>query len=264
MGRQRGLVHISGQFDDVQLSIDGKHGVAKLSVPMTKDRIKNDPDMENTRKVNAEFTAASLATDALQRCTCGRNYSFGDRYLRSRLQGKLNGIVRRGAGDFGKRMLEVLPNKESLKGLALHPSESFSARLTTAMTVDVNADRNTATLTVPSFVSKGRLHYPEGSTHFRVFVCVGVLSDFQYVGGEAVYEAVNPTINGVNAEAYSAYMDVTGQNAGFQVIAALPGLPVLPGTAGLVVSMGIEFFFDVNSNYNLKAVGNAMEIYDVF
>jgi len=264
MGRQRGVVHISGQFDDVQLSIDGKHGIAKLSVPMTKDRMKNDPDLENTRKVNAEFKAASLATDALQRCTCGRNFSFGDRYLRSRLQGKMHGIVTRGAGDFGRRMLEVLPYKEALKGLPLNANESFDARLATAMDVTVNADRNTATWAVPSFVSRGRLNYPEGATHFRVFLCVGVLSDFQYVGGEAVYEAVNPSISGVNADAYSAYMEVSGQNAGFQVIAALPNLPVLPSSAGLVVSMGIEFFFEVNSAYNLKAMGNAMVIHDVY
>ncbi len=264
MGRQRGLVHISGQFDDVQLSIDGKHGIAKLSVPMTKDRIKNDPDLENTRKVNAEFKAASLATDTLQLCTCGHNYSFGDRYLRGRLLGKMSGIVRKGPGDFGKRLLEVIPNRGMLKKVPLDPSDPFATRLTTTMVVSVNADRNTATLTVPSFESKGRLKYPMGATHFKMFLCVGVLSDFQYVGGEAVYEAVNPDMNGVNADAYSGYMDVEGLNAGFQVIAALPGLPVLPSSAGLVVSMGIEFFFDVNSAYNLKAEGNAMMIYEVY
>jgi hypothetical protein len=264
MGRQRGIVHLSGQFDDTQLSIDGKNGIAKLSVPISKERISKSPEFEGTRKVNAEFRAASLATDTLQRCMSELGFDFGDRYLRSRLQTQLITMVRNGSGDAGERQLEVFANRQVLKEVPLDLKQRFLGRFRGRYVITVNADRNTATMTVPSFMVRRGVFVPGGATHFRVFLGVGVLSDYQYVGGKLLYEPVNPDINGLSELINSSYMVAKGDNAGFQLIAPLPALPILPSSAALVVTVGIEFFYEVNGNQNLKAMGNAMQIQGLY
>jgi hypothetical protein len=265
MGSQKGIVRLSGQFDDLQLSIDGKKGIAKLSVPVSKERIRTADEFVNTRKVNMEFQAAAMAVDAVQDCLRGKNATFGDRYLRSRLQTVMIAAVRRGAGNFGERALEVLPNVLLLNQFPLNQADRFKNWFRAPYDVQINADRNTATLVVPAFdIDFGTLKVPQGATHFRVFVCVGVLSDLQYSGSDARYEAVNVQMHGRNGEGRTGWMPSSGQNAGFQVVAPVGGLPILPTTAGLVVSLGVEFCFMVNTIPQLKAEGNAMDILDVF
>ncbi len=153
----------------------------------------------------------------------------------------------------------------SLHRFPLNQGDRFKNWFKAPYDVQVNPDRNTATLVVPLFdIDFGTMKVPQGATHFRVFVCVGVLSDLQYSGSDARYEAVNGQIHGLNGEERTAWLSTVGQNPGFQLVATVSGLPILPSTAGLVVSMGVEFCFMVNTMPQLKAEGNAMDILDLF
>jgi hypothetical protein len=263
MGRQRGVVHLSGQYDDTRMAIDGEMGIAYLADKITKEQVQNDPRFALTRNVNAEFKGASKGADSVQQCLANLNSRFGDRYCRARLLTKMIQMVRKGAGDHGKRSLEVMANASLLKAFELNRKEGLKMWLKVPYTVTVNADRNTAVVDVPTFVANNDLVPPKSSTHFRITVCVGVLSDFMHVGGDAAYEAVNPGLNGEYGISYSAFTPVTGTVNTFQVMAALPSLAVLPATAGLVVSIGIEFFLECNNVHLLQSAGNAMRIEQV-
>jgi hypothetical protein len=264
MGRQRGVVHLSGQYDDTRMSIDGKKGIAMLSVPITKEQIETDPRFELTRNVNSEFKGASKGADTVQQCLGNLNSLYGDRYCRGRLMKQLCQMVRGGPGDHGKRTLEVMNRKALLKGFELNEEERLKNRFRVPYTVTVNTDRNTAVVDVPTFLKRSGLRVPPSSTDFRITVCVGVMSDFQHVGGDEAYAAVNPGMNGEYGISYSAFTPIQTTIPSFQVMAALPSLAVLPTTAGLVVGIGIEFFLQVNGNYNLQSMGNAMRIEAIY
>src|SRR5688572_24030377 len=98
MGRQRGLVHLTGQYGDVRLSINDGKGIAKLSVPVAKTRIANDPSYALTRKNNAEFKGASMAVTTLMACFGENALSFADRYLYSRLLKSAMKVLKLGPG----------------------------------------------------------------------------------------------------------------------------------------------------------------------
>jgi hypothetical protein len=245
------------------MAIDGEKGIAYLADKITKEQIQTDPRFALTRNVNVEFKCASKAADTVQQCLGNLNSRFGDRYLRSRLLTTMIQMVRKGPGDHGKRSLEVMANASLLKAFELNEGEGLKTWWKVPYRVTVNTDRNTAIMDVGSFLADNDLIPPKSSTHFRLTVCVGVLSDFLHVGGNLAYEAVNPGLNGEYGISYSAFEPVTGTVNAFQVMAALPSLAVLPTTAGLVVSIGIEFFLECNGVHLLQAVGNAMRIEQV-
>lgn len=264
MGRQRGCVHISGQFDDMQFSLDGKRGNVKLSVPIDKSRIDKDPEFAGTRKANAEFKGAALGASAVQECLGGKSFTFGDRYFRSRLQGQLTAMLKAGPGREGERMLEVVATAEKLRLVHLDDGERFGSRFRGSYDLTVNPDRNTATFVVGQFEVEDKIGVPQGATDFRLFLCAGVVSDYTYVGGRTVYEPVNAAINKLHNLVYTPLMPVSGTNTGFQIVAAVPTLPILPSSAGLVVSVGIQFYKVVNGYPSIKAEGNAMQIHGLF
>ena len=261
MGRQRGGVHISGRVGDVQYYLDRSQGYVRESNPVSKDRILKDPAFVQVRKSMAEFTASSLATTNLQ-LSLGDNWKpFGERYLRARLGTLTREIVKLGSGLKGKRRFEVGPNLSALEKVDLNEDQKFASSFRAEHTVTVNPDRNTATLDVLAFHTGNRLSVPGNATHFHVFLTVGVLTDYIHVGGKKVYKSTQPGLSGLTATQYSAAMVCDGSmNPGFQVVASLPTLPILPSDACLIVSMGIEFMEIVNSVEEIFTTGSAMQI----
>lgn len=265
MGRQRGAVHFSGKIGDVQFYIDGNQGYAKLSNPVSKDRILKDPAYDQLRKNMAEFTGASLATDALQLCFGDDWKKFRERYLRARLQKLTRSVVKKGSGFKGKRRFECAGNLASFRRVELNSKGKFDVAFRAPMTVTVNSDRNTATLDVGAFSTKSRLTVPHDATNFRVLLAIGVLTDFEYVGGTEVYRSTQPLLRGLSASQYSSIMVCDGSmNAGFQLVASLPNAPVLPPDACLVVCLGIEFMEVVNSLEEIYSSGDGMQIYAAY
>jgi hypothetical protein len=265
MGRQRGIVHLSGQFDDTQMSIDGKKGIAKLSVPVSKDRIMKDEAYEMLRKNMAEFKGASIASDILTQCFGGNGLSFGDRYMRSRMITQMRSIVTKGPGLHGERMFEVTPNLADFKHFELNLKDGFRYRFRAKYTVTPNVDRNSVTLDVPPFLTKGLIRKESYMKHFRLTLAIGVLTDLVFVGGKDVYESTHPDLAGEYDVQYSNIMECNGTpNLGFQIVATLPGSPILPADACLVVTVGIEFFKMVNNVPSVFAACNAMMVHGAY
>jgi hypothetical protein len=265
MGVQLGLVHLSGQFGDIQLTIDRNKGRAKLSRPITKERIDTAPEFRNTRRVNKEFEAAAMAVDILQDCLCGNHLTFGDRFFRARLQSILIEAVRRGPGHFGERALEVVPNLTKLDDFPMDEEDRFKSWFNIPYNLLVNPARDTVTLSIPAFdIFGGKCRVPQAANDFRIFQCVGLLSDLQFSSTDARYEPVNPELSGLSVENSTAWMPVAGTNPGINLVTQVPGLPLIPATAGLVVSIGIQYCRTVNGYHYPLAAGNAMDIIDVF
>jgi hypothetical protein len=264
MGRQRGLVHLSGQFGDMQLSVDGKNGFARSYKPDTGKRIKADLSFDQVRKNNSEFGAAALVVSALVEALGGYWQYYAERYFQPRLKGKVRKLVN-GPGLKGQRRFEVGQNLNFFRGIDLDATDRFDRRFMAPYQVTVNADRNMATLDVGAFHTLRQLDVPGGATHFHLLLTVGVLTDFMFV--EDGYEPSHWDLCGHGVYGHSALMACDGRlNPGFQMVMGLPGLrpgdpaPVLPADAALVVGMGISFFRVINGVEEVFASGGAMKV----
>ena len=112
MGKQFGVVHLSGQYGNVRMVIDGGKGRAHLSDVVTKDRIMTEEAFAPTRENMSEFTGAALAASALRKCLGNQATGFGERYLTSRMQGLMRRIVSQSIGIGGERSVEMAANAD--------------------------------------------------------------------------------------------------------------------------------------------------------
>lgn len=263
MGHQKGGVHISGKFGDIQYTTDGMQGFVKVSNPPSREKIMKDPSYAQLRKNMAETKGASLATDALQLCFGEGWNRFGERYLRSRLQTLLRGILVKGTGFKGERKFEVAPNLEDLQLIDLDDAQPLTKHFKRKFTVSVNPDRNTATVDVPGFIWDAYGGMAPYATHGRLFMTIGVLTDFEFVGGEQVYASSQPTFVGLR-ERFETAPIPAGPVVPFQMVASLPGLPVLPSDTCLVVCIGVQYMQVINNREEIFAGSDAMQVYAAY
>ena len=228
-----------------------------------KEDVESHPAFENTRRNMSEFKGASMAVTNLMGCFGGKGRGFGGKNYRAKLLRETLAMVKRGPGDDGSRSFLVAGNAYDLRGYNLNESELFTSRFMEVPTPVVNTDRNQAVLTFPSFVADEVVIAPQGAHWFKLRLYVGALSDLEK-GSTGKYESVNPNTNRLSGIATSAPQPIHGAISGITLTATLPGSPVLPSTAGLVVALSIEFFKEVNGNLNLLAAGNALQIIDVY
>lgn len=250
----------------MQLSIDGGRGLAKLSVPVSKDRIMNDPSYDLFRKHITEFSGATLAVNSLMASFGESGLSFGDRYMRGRLQKVAVKALKSGPGRNGSRALEVMAQRHLFSGFELNSEDRFSGRFRVTPALMVNLDRNMATVTVPAFNAvRTVVAAPYSATHFRLCLAIGVVSDVVHASPDEGYVAAEQTLNRQTNLHYSAYHPCDGMpNAGFILNTMISGQPVLPLTAGLAVSIGIEFFKEVNGFMDTVAQGNGMVLMGIY
>jgi hypothetical protein len=254
MGRQFGLVHLSGRFGDLQLSVDGGKGYARQMDFVTPEKVRKGKNYELTRNNNREFNAAGVVADAVTEAIGGHWMLYSERFFRPRLQGKVRKLILAGPGDHGKRSFLVGPNKGFFKDMELDVKDPFYRRFRAQHSVLVNGDRNQATLEVQPFDSRLDLDVPHGATHFRLFVSVGVLSDCVYMPSLKDYGFTQEGLMDCWAMEGSGQVAIDGlMHPGLTMVVTLPGRPVLTPDAILLVSLGIRFVKVVNG------VGDDME-----
>jgi hypothetical protein len=266
MGKQVGLVHVTGQYGDVQLCINADGvAIAKFQRRTSGKLVKKGRNYGLTRKNNDEFTACAFAGRSLRMCMGERLHAFAERKLSSRVLSLMFGVVQQGAGMAGQRSLEMGPNRSLLQRLDADKRTPLRSRFFAPFTLTSNLARNTATLDVPVFDAANFIHPPQGATHFRLLLVAGVLSDYGYVGGNVVFAPVNPLLNELVTTTMSATLPAYGVLSGpLSLVAAVPTLPTLPTTACLVVSVGIEFLRVINNFEEVMASGNALQVIEVF
>ena len=261
MGRQQGAVEIKGKVGGLQFgkNSDGSPGVKRARY-YSRAKMKKGDNYARTRDNNNEFTGSARAAQQLRQALGDRVYQYGDNQLQARLMQLTYGVLQRGPGTGGKRTYEVQPNLLHFVKLEYNEDEKLGARFNAPYTVTANTDRNTATLDVPSFNPAVRLGKPSGATDFRLVLVAGTISDISYTGNVDVYAADHPEMAGLSALAESAVLPIDTVTSALQLVAVIPGSPVLPAGTALLVSLGIEFYRTINNDSQLLASGNAMKV----
>ena len=263
MAKNKSIIKIEGTIGDLTFyTKDGKNYV-KRKTEIKKDRIKNAPEYQRTRENMQEFAgAASIGKEFRKKIV--EIKTMADRFMHNRLMANIRKIINSGSGNRGERVFEILANKHQLIGFEYNKTDIFSASFFVSLSVTANTDKNEATLSIPAFNASDFVIQPQGATHFKMVLNVSTLTDFNYDVNTKKYISTNVTLTEQYHTVKSAVQPVVGSTTPITLVATLPAQPVLSATEALVVSVGIEFYQEINGDFYLFSQGNAMRIQQIF
>ena len=263
MARQKGLIRLLGRIGNVTFYEKNGETYARLSEGIDGDLIKTDRRFRRTRENMAEFGGAAQAGKALRRALPEIFQTFGNGRVAARLTAVMRRIIGRGPGDRGQRALEVVAQKTAIVGFHPDPQFPLAEAFSGTYALSTNTDRNEVTASIDAFDPDVRVRAPRGTTHLRLVLGIGALSDHLYDAQEEGYVPADPALTNVGATVRSAELPLNAPVAALDLVAALPGAPVIGADAGVIVALGIEFVQEVNGSFYLLEDGNAMTLVDV-
>ncbi|MBA3901183.1 MAG: hypothetical protein H0X62_13420 [Bacteroidetes bacterium] len=263
--RQKSIIKIQGQIGNLLFySINGKDCVREISSP-GKDKIKTSPAFKRNRENMMEFGDCSLAGKAFRLGLGEIIKDMGGQYISARLTALFKNVIIHGTGTRGQRSIAVLKNGHFIEGFDFNPVVAFGGVFNAPYTITANAGRNEVTIDIPVFKSYNYISVPKGVSHFRIINALAVLSDYNYNSAMKGYRPLNLEINSKKKIAYSAYSPLGGSTSGsISVVASIPGAPNIPISSGLISSIGIEFYQEINGEFYLLSAKNAMRLERVF
>ena len=265
MARQVSIIKIKGKIGDLSFyKSAGKH-LVREKTGIEKERLLHDPAFKRTRENMSEFGGSAVVGKALRMGLANVLHLFSDRYIVARITKIMRSVNKKGTGTRGKRAFEIKDNSFELEGFDFDKKTSFDRIFHAPFTLEVNADRNGVTLTVPVFNTDNYLEIPEGATHFRLFCAISVLSNYVFDDESLKYEPLNPEINMASCVEASSETELGGDIPSEIVVNCdLPDTPTLDDTSGLIACVGIEFLQEINGAFYSLESDNAMKIARVF
>ena len=265
MGRQVGLIKVSGNIGGVSFYKSGGKDLARVANGPSKDKIQHDDNFIRTRENNSEFGGSATAGKSFRLSLATSISTMGDKLITSRLTALFKDICNRSTGTRGQRPITVSINRTLLENLEFNDKLSFASVFNAPFTFSNTAARTSGTITVSAFAPQTFIHAPSGATHFRLIASIGVLSDFVYNVTTQHYEPSDPTLDKLGAVTYGA---VTALNSpapvNFSLVVALGGTPTMTATVSVLQCLGVEFYQRVGAVDYLLAQGNCMKVVKVF
>lgn len=262
MGRNTSFIKLEGTLDGLTFyEKDGVNFVKKQS-KISKSRILNDPAFKRTRENMQEFAGAARAGKAFRQAFGNVVSLMGDTYLSGRLSALMKRINRNGSGIRGERPIDVTANSEQLSNFEFNKKAPFGAIFFPKYEAPTfNANRDVATWTIPDFDVDSFVKSPEGATHFRLVLSLGLVSNYEYKAELDEYDPVSPEENGKGITEFSADIPVKGSVGAVTTLTADLGYgAAVPATVLALAAIGIVFYQEVDGKMYELAQDNAMQI----
>ncbi len=227
-----------------------------------RDRIMNDPDFKRTRENMCEFGGAAKVGKAFRMCFSEVIKMMSEPTLTGRVTGMMRKINSMGTGTRGKRMFDLVSYSDLLKGFEFNRNEPLSSIFyAPSDPVVFNANRDVVTWNVPVFKTDRLMLAPEGSTHFKLILAAGIVSNYVYVGDSGMYEPAEVALDCLHGLAESAEIPIGGMSPAAINLSVDLGVGLaLPANVIVLAATGIIFYQQINSEYYLLARNNAMQV----
>jgi hypothetical protein len=265
MGRQTGLIKVSGNIGGVSFYRSNGEDLARVANGPSKEKIQSDDNFIRTRENNSEFGGSATVAKALRLAFASDVLLMADNRLASRLTAFFKDICTKGAGTRGQRPIVLSANMSALENLEFNNKLSFGSVFNAPYTISTVPTRDKATFAATAFNPQTYIKAPTGATHFRVGMTMSVVSDYAYNTSTGKYEATDPD-SGKLTKADAGIIQPLNPVAPVPInlVCSLPPAPVLTATMSVVLGLGIEFYQQVGGvDYHL-AQGNCMKIVKVF
>jgi hypothetical protein len=151
-----------------------------------------------------------------------------------------------------------------LKNVEFNSKVRFSSVFSAPYTVTVNAGRNEATVVIPGFMPGNALQIPSGATHFNIICAAGIVSDYNYDVSTNTYEPAQPDQDSLGAHVSSTALPINQAVPAQTLIAEIDAVTTVNVACSTVVTLGIEFYQEVDGQLYIFAQDNAMKVIGVF
>lgn len=265
MGRQTGLIKVSGNIGGVSFYRSNGEDLARVANGPSKEKIQNDENFVRTRENNSEFGGSATAAKSLRLAFASNVLTMADNKLVSRLTAFFKELCSKGTGIRGQRPIELSRNMATLEGLEFNNKVSFGSVFNAPYSLTLDPARIKADLTTAPFQPQTYIKAPSGATHFRVSMTLSGVSDYVYNAATGKYEPTDAA-SGKLTKADAGRIEPLNPTSpvSINLSCAYPGTPVMGATASSVLAVGIEFFQQIGSvDYGLHQ-GNSMKIVKVF
>jgi hypothetical protein len=265
MAKNESIIKLKGNIGGLSFYESGGENIVKMSNGPDKERLMSDPAYKRTRENMQEFGGAAKCGKAFRTLYAEVIKTMGETYLAGRLTGLMKKINSMGTGARGERSFEFTNFKELFIGFEFNRVDTFSSAFYAPYdALTYNADRDIVTWTLPEFDTRSYVNPPEGSTHFKLVLAAGILSNYVYNAGSEEYEPSEATVNTKKALAISNEIALNGTSGGVITLTADIGIgAALPADVIVPAAVGIIFYQQINAQLYELASGNAMRIESV-
>ena len=213
----------------------------------SKKKIKNSPNFKNTRLNNAEFGACS---------NIGKSFRYTMRYVSHmadfNISGPINAIMKMiqkldSHHEWGKRAIYISQNKAMLEGFNLNKSKIFDSVLRCGIEHQIEREKAKATVYLPEIWTHLHLYNPENYALYRIIICMGLLSDYEFNESMNKYYPLNEKDNEKISYVQSEWQATTGLSPNNVLELEIQNIKTLTENDTLVLSIGIEFGYPLTN-----------------
>jgi hypothetical protein len=262
MPKNIGIIKLKGTIAGMTFYVSDGENLVKLAKGPDKETIMNHPAFKRTRENMSEFGGAAKAGKALRAAFADVAKKMGTRYLSSRVTEIMKKIITLCPGVTGKRPVDMVAYKSMLKGFEFNNGCTFgSVFIAPFNEPSFNSNRDVVSLTLPEFNTDKCILYPHGSTHFKIILACGMVSNFAYDDEVDGYIPLNPELNEIRGLDISQPISLGGMSGGDITLHVDFGIgSALPPDVTVVAAIGIEFYQEINAQLYELASKNAMQI----
>lgn len=264
MSKQKGIIKLEGNLGGISFYQSAGQSLARVATGPSKERIAKDPAFKRTRENNKEFGGSAKVGKALRLAMGGLMQTMGGARVTAQLTALFKAINLKSTGLRGRRPIKLSTNRPMLKNFEFNSSVSFNSVFSAPFTVAINTPRNEATISIADFLPDNVIHAPSGATHFRLVAAIGIVSDYNYDPTVNGYQAAQPTQDTAGNTIASAQFPLDAPVSAFTLVPTLASLGTINAACSSVVTLGIEFYQLVDTQYYLFAQDNAMKVVNVF
>lgn len=230
MPKQVGLIKIKGSVDDLTFLETQDGLIAKRRLRSNADKIKNDPNYQQVRNVNAEFATGGNAARLFREAFTTEINKATDNRMNSRLTQQMIKVLQTDpVNEWGLRQVQ-LGDLLMLENFNFNEAAPMLSTVKLKPQVAVNRALGQVTVIIPAHIPQQFVAAPSGGvTHYRFFGAAAVI-DFEN----------DSSTSGRQASANLVYDNNEGLETTLTL--ALGSNTTLP----LFVVLGVEFMVIVN------------------
>ena len=248
MGRQIGLIKISGKFNDLSFYKSKDGYIVRTKGGASKARIKTDPAFARTRENNQEFAEINHSGKWIRTSFRNITGNESDALVVSRMVKQLSKVIKldtinlRGSRKVGMG-LSTKEGKKLLKGFNFN----IASILSKVLKANYQVESTSGVVRIPDFIPQQDLVCPASATHCRI---ESAWSEIDFTSG-VLHSSISPAV--------SLVLDQTKSNVVLSPVQAPTGFGIL------LVVLKVSFLQEINGVvYSLNNGGlNAMELVSV-
>lgn len=189
--------------------------------------IKNNPAFKRTRENNEEWKGVTLTAKTIKRRFGDNAKVVVNRFLIGALNKAMLKVLRSDpVGLRGSRSVLLSEHKEALDTIQYYYYKPFSDIMKCRYEVDTSLDRKSVMVRLTNLNPREQIKPPDGTSHFKFFLSIGVMSDYYH--SESETDAYAPVYNSDRIrpsflEVESEWIPINAKEMGDQVYnATLP------------------------------------------